>query len=207
MSRRMTTEWRAKLALLTSRAIVFTALSAIFIQVAHAAPPADEESDIPKTPTAPPSLLQAIPVDPFHCHRIVVYQGKPIDCDSNVRRDGDNLRRIIKDVPAAIAELDTYQKNRRNLKYTAYAASAGLLVTLVGYFGSRGDHGFRNANSQLTPAAIVALSGLTFSIGSMAFGFYLYESNESHLTEAINDYNLARPNAPIELEFKTGMHF
>jgi hypothetical protein len=196
-------EWRAKAVVLT----ILFAFSFHAPLAAAATGPVDEESEIPKNPTAPPSLLQSIPPDPFHCHRIVVYMGKPIDCDSNVRRDGDNLRRIIKDVPSAVSELDTYQNNRRNLRYTAYAASAGLLVTLVGYFGTRGDHGFRDENSHLTPLALVALSGLTFGIGSAIFGFALYKSNESHLTASINNFNAARPNTPIELEFKTTFPF
>ena len=90
-----------------------------------------------KPPTAPPSYLHIAQPDPFGCHRKIVYQGKTLDCDTNVQRDGENLRPIIKDVPAAVSELDTYQRNRRNLKYTAYAFSAAILIALGGYIATR----------------------------------------------------------------------
>ena len=214
MSRRINTGRRALLA----HAVVLMSFATFSVQAAWGDPVGNgsgpgfsagfgkEEIEIPQTPTAPPSLLQVIPPDPFHCHRKIVYQGKTLDCDTNVRRDGENLRPIIKDVPSAVSELDQYQSNRRNLRYVGYVASAGFALALLGYFGSRGTNGFRNAGA-LTPAGIVTLSGLGIALGSFSYGFYLYKSNESHLTSAVNDFNQARPKTPIELEFKTGFSF
>lgn len=201
----------AQLALAPARTIVYLTLAAFSLNstaaLAAVSGFGSEEIAIPQTPTAPPSLVQPIPVDPFHCQRTVIFQGKTLDCDTNVRRDAENLRPIIKDVPSAVAELDTFQSNKRTLRYTAYTASAGLLVALVGYFGSRGTNGFRNANGGYTPAALVTLAGLTVTAGSFVFGFVIYKTNESHLANAVNNFNLARPDTPIELQFKTGFSF
>jgi hypothetical protein len=186
--------------LIMLRCIVFTTLAAFATQVATA-------SETPQSPSAPPSLTQKAPTDPFRCQRQFVYQGRTLDCDSQVRRDAEKLRPILKDVPAAVSELDAYQQGRRALRYTAYTASIGLAVAIVASFFAKP---FRNPPEEgftLKPASYLVIGGALATVGSFVFGFSLYQSNESHLNEAVNQFNIARPDTPIALEFKTGISF
>jgi hypothetical protein len=194
--------------------VAFTTLVAFsFSLTAQGADPTyrTEESKIPKNPTAPPSLTQQIPLEQFHCERRFVYQAKALDCDSNVQRDGENLRPILQDTPAAVAELDTYQHNRRTLRSAAYVASAGLLVALVGFFATRGDNNFRDfspgGNGALRPAAYLMLGGAALAAGSFVYGFTVYKTNETHLGNAVSEFNKTHPGNPIELQFSTGISF
>lgn len=202
--------------LIMLRCIVFTTLAAFATQVAtasaaRAAPPATET---PQSPSAPPSLMQKAPSDPFRCQRQFVYQGRTLDCDSQVRRDAEKLRPILKDVPEAVAELDAYQQGRRALRYTAYVASIGLAVGVIASFFAKPfrydadpEAKERGEAGPLKPAAYLVIGGLTATLGSFIFGFSLYQTNESHLNEAVHQFNLARPDTPIALEFKTGISF
>src|SRR5690348_8101983 len=79
-----------------------------------------ETSGIPRMPSAPPVLSKKLPVEEFSCTRMVRYRGQTINCDSNLRWDGENLRPIFEDNPAAINELNAYQSNRRSLNNLAY---------------------------------------------------------------------------------------
>jgi hypothetical protein len=197
------------------RCIVFTTLAAFAASlanasVAQAAPSGTAApADIPQAPSAPPVLVQKIPLDPFRCQRKFVYQGKAYDCDTQVRRDGENLRPILKDVPEAVAELDTYQRGRRNLRYTAYTATLGLATALVGYISNvaTNEGRFRNGDLSLPFGSYLMLGGVLATSGSFVYGFSVYRTNESHLTEAVSLFNQARPNTPIALEFKTGIAF
>lgn len=190
-------------------ALLIVSMSARAVEPSNPTDFSAEESQIPQSPSAPPSLSQQAPTDLFHCERKFVYQGKTLDCDSNIQRDGENLRPIIQDVPAAISELDAYQRNRRTLRKTAYVASLGVLAMIAGYFATHatGNGKFRNDDTSLRTLSYLVVGGAVLTAGSFIYGFTLYKTNESHLGNAINEFNQARPNTPIEIQFSTGIRF
>jgi hypothetical protein len=171
--------------------------------------PVPQAPQIPKKPSTPPSLTQPIPSDPFQCHRTFVYQGKTLDCDNPIQRDGEKLRPIIKDVPEALSELDAYQKTQRHITNVAYVVSGSVLLALGGFIAARttGGNLFKDANGNISAQNLVAIGGLATAIGAFSYGFVLYQKNETRLTAAVNAFNNARPNTPIELEFNTGITF
>ncbi|MDR3607338.1 MAG: hypothetical protein P4M08_08155 [Oligoflexia bacterium] len=155
-----------------------------------------KEVPIPKKPTAPPQLFERTAPDTFRCQRFYVYQGRTLGCDSNLGPDGERLRPILSTVPGASAELDQYQRQQRRLRATAYAGSAGLVLLLAGILGGGG-----------TGKKIMYLSGGSIFLGSIALGLAAIHTNESKLGDAVDTYNRARPNDPIQLQFNTGIGF
>jgi hypothetical protein len=162
-------------------------------------PPSEEmlqETPIPQTPSAPPQLFERTPPDTFRCQRFFVYEGKTVGCDSNLKADGDRLRPILRSVPAAIAQLDQYQRSQRVLRTTAYTGSSGLLFLLAGLFAGQG--GGKNA---------LFLGGAALFFGSLGYGLISLRTNEAKLGDAVETYNHARPEDPVELQFKTRIGF
>jgi hypothetical protein len=155
-----------------------------------------QETPIPQMPTAPPQLFERTPPDTFRCQRFYVYEGKTVGCDSNLKADGDRLRPILRPVPEAIAQLDQYQRSQRILRTTAYTGSAGLFLLLTGLFA--GQSGGKNA---------FYLGGLAVFFGSLSYGLISLRTNEAKLGDAVETYNRARPEDPIELQFKTRIGF
>jgi hypothetical protein len=163
----------------------------------------------PKKPSAPRALKQPTIVDTFHCERRFLYMGKVYGCDSNVQRDAERLRPLMADVPAALAELDTYQRNRQSVRVAAYVGSIGLLAAIGGVLISRT---FTDSNGNATNASIAfrnyALAGGLGITGiSLLYGLSVLSTNESHIDNAVRYHNQAHPNTPIELQFTTGFSF
>jgi hypothetical protein len=199
------------------RAIALTLAACVFAQaaLAHAEPPKptnifeEEEASIPTQPSAPPALLRQAPVDPFLCERHYIYQGKRLPCDSNVRVDGEGLRPLLESVPAAVDELNEYQRERRNLRRAAYIGSAGLLLSIVGQLVSlrlRGPDG-NVSQTGLDLRSATFFEGLLFAGGSVAYGITTNQRSEVHLGQAVQYFNAAHPGTPIELQFSTGFTF
>lgn len=168
-------------------------------------------SGIPEKPSAPGLRPRQVPEDVFQCARYYSLNGKRLDCDSNVRRDGEKLRPILEPVPEAIAALNQYQRNRRSLKTAAYVGTGGILIAAAGWLVARAF--FSNpGTTEATSTGIVirnmaTLSGLSVSIGSVVYGLTLTRTNERNLGRAVDLYNAARPEQPIELQFTTGIAF
>lgn len=191
-----------------------TSLTTLFCISTFAAPPSnrdpqvpqleEELAEIPKKPTAPIPLPQKAPIDAFHCQRFFVYKEKVLGCDSNIRLDGEKLRPILGDNPAAIAELNEYQKSRMGIQNAAYVGTAGVFVMLAGWVISS-----RVAN----PSTSTAISKLTFFGGagiiasSFIYALSSIRTNEQHLGNAVSLHNEAHPHSPIELRFSTGINF
>ena len=168
----------------------------------------DQNVGIPKKPSAPPSLTVKPPSDTFRCQRFFVYQHKKIACDSNIQLDGEQLRPLMEGVPQATAELDLYQKNRVEIRQAAYIGSVGLLVMVTGALLSLHyrDHGAAtNASLSIRSAAIIGGGGIM--IGSFLSALSFIKNNETHLGNAVNYFNEAHPDTPIELQFNTGINF
>lgn len=160
---------------------------------------------IPQSPSAPPVLgVPSPPTRNFGCQRQFMYQGKLMDCDSNLHPDAEKLRPIISDVPAAIAELDTYQLNRYSIRRLAYTSTMGLALAGIGTLIASQ---YFSGTQQVLVRNFTVIPGLLITGGSAVYGFSLLKVNEKHLTNAVEFYNQARPDNRIELQFSTGIRF
>jgi len=164
---------------------------------------------IPKTPTTPPAFIQTIPVEKFICDRKFLYQGRILSCDSNLDADAERLRSIVQTTPAALKELDTYQKNRKEAVIHAYIGSVGLLTILTTFIISREmTDGNGNPTKEGTIIRnIGSLSGIAIAGGSFFLGLRALSQNEKHLGQAVKNFNDAHSDQPIELQFSTGVSF
>jgi hypothetical protein len=143
------------------------------------------------------------PPETFRCQRLFIYQGKVLNCDSNLRPDGEHLRPIIEKVPAAVSELDLYQDRRRSVQKLAYLGTAGVIMAVGGSIVSRQ---FEHPTSAVVRNVSVA-AGLTVAITTALIGIGVLRTNEEHLGNAVKFYNQAHPENPIELQFSTNISF
>lgn len=161
----------------------------------------DEELQIPTQPKAPSLGPQHLPTTLPHCERNVVVNNKVMEIDSNLGNDAGHLRTLVADVPEALAEVEKYQDNKRMIRNLAYLGSAGLALMAVGFLfvGSQ--------NRLILTGKTLGELGLGITVGSFLFGFGKLYLNESHLTNAIQYYNDAHPDSPIQMEFHTRFEF
>lgn len=199
-------------------AILALAMLVCFPGTARAASPAEnkplpdkniESKKVPTTPSAPPQLRPKGPADIYRCQRYFTYDGKVYGCDSNIGQDAERLRPILEPVPEAIAELDQYQGNRARIRTAAYVGTGGLLLMVLGNLISTRFYDSNNAptdTSNIIRSAAL-LGGAGVMAGSFVFALSYGRENEKHLGRAVELYNAARPNKPIELQFSTQIHF
>jgi len=157
-----------------------------------------ELESIPKKPSTPVAPGRPGINEYFTCDRYFVYEGKRIVCDSYMRKDAEKLRPILDEVPEAVAELDEYQKNRRTLRNCAYVGSIGFLAFVAGQLLK--DKLFEKDG--LTHQAL-SLGGLGLVGTSFLYGFAVTQKNEEHIGNAVQKYNNARPDRPIQIQFST----
>ncbi len=157
-----------------------------------------ELKTIPKKPSAPLPPGRPGVNEYFNCDRYFVYEGKRIVCDSYMRKDAEKLRPILEEVPEAVAELNAYQDNRRTLRNCAYIGSIGVLSFIIGnvlrdkVFVKDGfTHQF------------LTYGGLGVAGTSLIYGFAVTQRNEAHIGNAVQYYNNARPDRPIQILFNT----
>ncbi|MBC7691593.1 MAG: hypothetical protein H7222_07470 [Methylotenera sp.] len=163
--------------------------------------PVNRPFEPPAKPSAPPSLSKVAPPDVFRCERQIIYKGEALNCDSNLHRDAENLRPILHEVPSAIAELDHYQKTRAHVQNAAYFGGAGLGLVVLSLIGRST---FLSSDSGLRISRITTFSGALLTAGSLGYGLTTLQTNESHLTQAIRNFNQVHPENPIEIKFSTG---
>lgn len=161
-----------------------------------------QESEIPRLPVAPSPIPAGSPHDTFRCARFFTWKGRQFECDSFVRQDAEKLRTIVADVPQAVDELNEYQATRARLHNAAYIGSAGLLLTVVGLV-------LRPHLRDYPPIVqnSVTFLGLGTMTGSLIYGFGAMTANEQRIGSAVQFYNTAHPDTPIELHFSTGFTF
>ena len=205
---------------LTTGLTIAALILAPLVQTAQAAQKPLAPPEIPTRPSAPAPFAAPKAVEPFRCERFFVYQGKEIRCDSIVRQDAERLRPILQPVPEAIAELNVYQQNRRDIRKAAYMGSAGLLIATVAFLVAQNYRdsaakavtiGDVTAQQAQTDKANIykalAWGGLGLTGGTVIYGVSLLRTNELHLGNAVQKYNDARPDDPIQLQFTTGITF
>jgi hypothetical protein len=158
----------------------------------------------PRAPMPPPSAkARKIPDNPFRCDRLIKYRGKILPCDSALRRDGESLRAIFANSPAALDELDRYQAGRNAVRYSAYVGTTGILVALTGSLIANALIDDSRTTARSDTAKVLRISGIGLTVGSVIFGLSALRSNEEHLQSAIIKYNASQPDRPIEVLFKT----
>jgi hypothetical protein len=167
-----------------------------------------EEAQIPQKPSTPPALMQRIAPNIPHCERYFVYQGKNMECDSNSGQDADRFRTIMEDVPAAIAELDVYQSNRQKMRIAAYSGTLGVLAMISGFFViGRPDPPFDPLSGTPSAGGYTMIGGIGLFVSSIIYGLTVSRTNEAHIGNAVQFFNAAHPDRPIELRFSTGINF
>ncbi len=186
---------------MSSHAINRVWVSLLLIQTQAVAAPFSQPPSIPSTP---PSLVRIPPKKKvFSCQRQYVYQGKLLECDSNLNLDGENLRPILTEVPEALSELNLYQKNRRSTHKLAYISTVGLAMVGLGFWLSNQYEG----NKGIVIRNLLVIPGIAIGGGSLVYGFVLLNTNEHHLHKAVELYNDARPHKRIDLQFNLGISF
>ena len=171
-------------------------------------PPSNAETEflkIPRVPSAPPAITRKTAEEFPHCERFFLYRGKKIECDSNLGNDGERLRSIMRDVPPALAELDIYQANQNKIRNVAYVGTAGLLTIILGSVVTRTPFDPVTGSPRFGGYAI--LGGALAVVNSLIYGLSMVKVNESHLGRAVDHFNQAHPDSPIELKFSTEVNF
>ncbi|MGE0614518.1 MAG: hypothetical protein AB7P04_02670 [Bacteriovoracia bacterium] len=159
--------------------------------------------EVPQETMKPGQIGKEVKVAAFGCKREFVHQEKTYPIDSFHKQDGERLRPVIQEVPSAVAQLNAYQRNRRAATTANYVGTIGIGVALVGLILGRQLSG----DTAVVVRNISVLSGLAMTSGSLIYRFTILRSNENHLTQAVQNYNSARPNDSIQLQFSTEMFF
>ncbi len=167
--------------------------------------PETEVSQIPKSPSVPPFLVQRIPVDVPHCERYFIHKGQQLECDSNLGKDAERLKVLMHDVPAALQEIETYQENRDKVRIAAYVGTLGLIAAIVGTVVSR--PAFDPTSGTPRTGGFIMLGGLGITANALIYGLSLDKTNEGHIGNAVKYFNAAHPDQPIQLQFRTEVDF
>ena len=137
------------------------------------------------------------------CDRPFSYRGDVYNVDSPQAQDASNLRTFAQSVPESDELLNSYQRRRELSKLSAYTGTIGILALA---FGPRIARSVA-PDSQASLKSILQISGLALTIGGFAYSFAILRTNESLIPRAVNAYNQAKPEDPIELKFETGWNF
>jgi hypothetical protein len=147
-----------------------------------------------KRPKSPPII---------GCERPFQYRGEIYAVDAPQAQDASTLRLFVKEVPEADRILQDYQNRRERSKISAYTGSIGLLSLILAQTVVRR----LNIESKDSIKSIMQIGGLALTIGGFAYSFALLRTNESLLPKAVEAYNHAKPDDPVELKFEAGWSF
>ena len=137
------------------------------------------------------------------CERPFLYRDEVYAVDSPQAQDASNLRLFVQESPEADRILEEYQKRRKRSTLSAYTGTLGVLALA---FGPRIARSLA-PESQASLKSILQISGLALTIGGFAYSFAILRTNERLIPQAVNAYNQAKPQDPIELKFETGWSF
>jgi hypothetical protein len=113
------------------------------------------------------------------------------------------LRAFVKEVPEAESLLQTYQDRRDRSRLSAYTGTIGLLMVILA------NTVFKRPTtpSQESLKSVFQVGGLGLTLGGFAYSYSLLRTNESLIPQAVDAFNRAKPNDPIELKFQAGWSF
>lgn len=151
-----------------------------------------------------PEPIQKPPtISPLECARPFVYRGETYSADSPQAQDASTLKEFVGTVPEAKSTIEEYQTNRTKSKLSAYTGTVGILLAILSGPISKQ---FNDASRDSVRTAL-QVGGLAIAAGGFFYSFTLLRTNEYLLPKAVDQYNQARPQDPIELRFTTGWTF
>jgi hypothetical protein len=156
-----------------------------------------------QTTTIPAPLRKPKDIIPLGCDRPFVIHGETYSADSPQSQDAQTLRYFMKPVPEADSLLGVYQNNRKTIRSSAYIGTLGLVMFL---FSNTISKQFDEA-SRDSVRNVLKVGGLSLAAGGFFFSFTFLNDNEKLIPRAVETYNKAKPNDPIELQFTTGWRF
>ena len=160
---------------------------------------------IPTQPSQPPLLAKPQPKFSPPCARYCILEHRKFEVDSFLSVDAERLRPVLEDVPQAMNELKVYQENRIQLRTSAYLGTAALVLLGTGLLMSRTPVDMNSGVIQ--PNGYLILTGATLGVGTIIHLISTLVTNDQHIGKAIEHYNHAHPEKPIEPLFSTGFHF
>lgn len=167
-----------------------------------AEPPISEYQGIPTSPSVPTLRTQKRTMNILKCERQFLYRGKRFECDSHLEADAERLRPVLAQVPAALAQLNEYQKIRKDVKKLAYAGGLGFLLIIGGSLAGSASGTFASDARTIGVGGGIAILATTLITGLASL-----QASENRLDRAVEIYNRERPQDPIELQFSTGFQF
>jgi hypothetical protein len=151
----------------------------------------------------PAPIRKPIKIIPLGCERPFLYRGEIYSADPPQAQDASTLRSFLKSVPEADAVLAEYQNNRSKSKLSAYTGTFGILI--LAFAGPISMAFDKNSRDSVRSALRVA--GGAIAVGGFFYSFTLLRTNEYLLPKAVEKYNHAKPDDPIELQFTAGWKF
>lgn len=141
-------------------------------------------------------------INPLICERPFKYKDQLYPTDSPQAQDAANLRAFVSSVESSKKLLDDYQSNRKKSTISAYTGTVGLALFLLSGPISKLAKG---SSSALKSA--MTLGGLSLAAGGFIYSFALLKGNETLIQQSVQEYNQAKPNDPIQLQFSAGWLF
>jgi len=151
----------------------------------------------------PSPLRKPKDITPLGCDRPFLYRSEVYSTDPPQAQDASTLKYFVQTVPEAKSILDGYQSARNKSKMGAYIGTLGALMFIL----SNPIANQFNASTRDTVRNSVRLGGIVLATGGFFFTFAYLHDNESKIPKAVEAYNKAKPNDPIELQFNTGWSF
>lgn len=139
----------------------------------------------------------------LNCDRPFEYRGQTYPTDSAQAQDAAILKTYVSSVNSANELLEKYQSNRTKSQISAYTGTAGLLLFAFSGLISKQF----SESSQNSIKSALSIGGLSLAAGGFVYSFALLKTNELLIPKAVNEYNRAKPNDPIQLQFKAGWSF
>ncbi len=155
--------------------------------------PSSHGPQVPGEITKPPKII------PLGCERPFIYRDEVYSADTPQAQDASQLKKVIQTVPEADAIMQEYQENRIKSRISAFTGTAGLLLVLFGRFvGTGWAPDLHN---------VMQISGETLAACGFVYSFTLLRTNEYLIPKAVETYNQAKPNDPVQIQFNMSWGF
>ncbi len=151
----------------------------------------------------PEPLKRPNKIVPLGCDRPFVYRNEIYSADPPQVQDASTLKYFVRDVPEANKILEDYQSARIRSRISAYTGTLGLFLVI--FSGPLGNQFNKSNPASLT--STLRFSGMALAAGGFIYSITLIRTNDSLIPRAVQTYNRAKPDDPIELKFTTGWSF